>query len=467
MSDPFEDFPTEPPSTVGAPDAAPRTARTFDESRQTVELARRAAVPLDPDDDVQFGKAFDGFGDARVVLLGEASHGTSEFYQARAAITRWLIEQRGFDFVAVEADWPDASMLDRYVRHRGAPEQPFRAFQRFPTWMWRNQEVDAFTQWLADHNRFRPHEERAGFHGLDLYNLSASMRAVIDYLEARDPEIAKVARERYGCLTPWSHEPARYGRAALARGYAMCEAGAVAMLRDVLASDLSRSAGDGEAFLDAAMNAHLVQNAEAYYRVMYYGSEASWNLRDTHMFETLEGLLAHYGPDSKAVVWAHNSHIGDARATDMGKARGELNLGQLCRQRFGDQARLIGFGTHSGTVACASDWDEPMEIKQVRPSRADSYEILAHEAARPLSLIDLRKGVHDELRARLMAPRLERFIGVIYRPETELWSHYVECRLPDQFDAYVWFDETKAVTPLSLKPEAVERGAEETWPFGL
>jgi erythromycin esterase-like protein len=385
MSDPFEDFPTEAAAALDDPAAVPRLARTFDESRQTVELIRRAAIPLDADDDVQFGKAFDSFGDARVVLLGEASHGTSEFYQARAAITRWLIEQRGFDFVAVEADWPDAAMLDRYVRHRGAPAQPFRAFQRFPTWMWRNQEVDAFTQWLADHNRFRPRDRRAGFHGLDLYNLSASMRAVIDYLEDRDPEIAKVARERYGCLTPWSHEPARYGRAALSRGYAMCEEGAVAMLRDVLASDLARSAGDGEAFLDAAMNAHLVQNAEAYYRVMYYGSEASWNLR----------------------------------------------------------------------------------IKQVRPSRADSYEILAHEAGRPLSLIDLRKGVHDEPRARLMAPRLERFIGVIYRPETELWSHYVECQLPEQFDAYVWFDETTAVTPLSLKPEAVERGAEETWPFGL
>jgi erythromycin esterase-like protein len=253
---------------------------------------------------------------------------------------------------------------------------------------------------------------------------------------------------------------------ALSRGYAPCEAEVVAMLREMLDSELARGK-DGADFLDAAMNARLVQNAEAYYRAMYYGSAESWNLRDTHMFETLEALLAHGGPDAKAVVWAHNSHIGDARATEMGERRGELNIGQLCRQRFGREAALIGFGTHSGTVACASDWDEPMEIKAVLPSRADSYERQAHEAGCPRALIDLREGVHDELRQRLMEPRLERFIGVIYRPETERWSHYAECRLPEQFDAYVWFDETRAVSALSAEPSETEPGAEETWPFGL
>lgn len=467
MSDPFEDFPVEPVRGPAGDAGRPGEARPFDDPRALAQLIAQAAEPLpDPDDQLAFGKAFDSFGDGRVVLLGEASHGTSEFYRARAAITRWLIEQRGFNIVAVEADWPDAAVIDRYVRHRGNPERPIRAFSRFPTWMWRNREVDAFTQWLADHNRVRPMRQRAGFYGLDLYNMSASMRAVIDYLDRVDPEAAQVARARYGCLTPWVHEPAHYGRVALSRGYAPCEGAVVAMLREMLERELP-TRDDGDDFLDAAMNAHLVQNAEAYYRAMYYGSAESWNLRDTHMFETLEGLLAHKGPEAKAVVWAHNSHIGDARATGMGKERGELNLGQLCRQQHGRQAALIGLGTHGGTVACASDWDAPMKIKAVNPSRPDSYERLAHDAGRPRAWIDLRAGVNETLRAGLAAPRLERFIGVIYRPETERWSHYVESVLPQQFDAYVWFDETRAVMPLTFDVGEVEPGTEETWPFGL
>ena len=430
------------------------------------KLIARAAVPLPDFDDPLFGRSFDGFAGARVVLLGEASHGTSEFYRARASITRWLIEQHGFNIVAVEADWPDAASIDRFVRYRPRPPNAGPAFNRFPTWMWKNREVEAFTQWLRDHNRLRSGEARAGFYGLDLYNLSASIRAVIDYLDKVDPEAAEVARARYGCLTPWSHAPATYGRTALSRGYAPCEAEVVAMLREMLEKQLEYRDGRDDDFLDAAMNAHLIQDAEAYYRAMYYGAAESWNLRDTHMFETLAALLEAKGPDAKAVVWAHNSHIGDARATEMGQARGELNLGQLCRQRWGADAALIGLGTHAGTVACASDWDEPMEVKTVLESRAESCERLWLEAGRPRSLVDLRAGAHDELRAGLMTPRLQRFIGVIYRPETERWSHYVDCVMPQQFDAYVWFEQTTAVTPLP-STLVVEPGAEETWPFGL
>jgi erythromycin esterase-like protein len=432
------------------------------------DLIARHAEPLPPIDDPSFAGAFDRFADAKVVLLGEASHGTSEFYRARAAITRQLIERHGFNIVALEADWPDARVLDARVRHRRRPASAKDAFTRFPTWMWRNREFDAFVEWLADHNRFRAEEERAGIYGLDLYNLSASMRSVIDYLDTVDADAARVARRRYGCLTPWADEPAAYGRASLTGRYADCEAAVNAMLRDLLARQLEADTADGEALLDAAQSARLVRDAEAYYRAMYFGAAESWNLRDTHMFETLEALLEAKGPAAKAVVWAHNSHIGDAGATEMGVVREELNIGQLCRERFGEAARLIGFGTHTGTVACASDWDAPMEVKAVRPSLPDSQERLAHDAAVERFLLDLRPGVHDGLRAALREPRLERFIGVIYRPETERWSHYADARLPEQFDAYVWFDETSAVTPLPARQRGDhEVGDEATWPFGV
>jgi len=442
----------------------PRSFREPDPPASIPEMIQRAAEPLPDLDDPAFGALFDRFADARVVLLGEASHGTSEFYRARAAITRRLIDRHGFRIVAVEADWPDAAHLDRYVRHlppRRHDEPPFR---RFPTWMWRNADVEAFIERLREWNLARPVEDRAGFYGLDLYNLSASIRGVLDYLDRVDPEAAQIARARYGCLTPWAKDPQTYGRLALSSGYRACEDGVVKTLRELLENKLEYAAADGERFLDAAGNARLVKNAEAYYRAMYYGSAESWNLRDTHMFETLCSLLDAKGPDARAVVWAHNSHIGDASKTEMGVERDELNIGQLCRERFGVDAALIGFGTHAGTVACADDWDAPMKVKHVNPSLEASYERLAHDAGVPRFLLDLRDGVHDPLRYRLLAPRLERFIGVIYRPETERWSHYVSCSLPQQFDGYVWFDESCAVTPLATK---ARKGAEETYPSGL
>jgi protein-L-isoaspartate(D-aspartate) O-methyltransferase len=428
------------------------------------ELIREAAIRLPALDDPAFGSLFDRFAQARVVLLGEASHGTSEFYRARAAITRRLIEQHGFSIVAVEADWPDAASIDRYVRHKAPRDDAEAPFRRFPTWMWRNQEVDDFIRWMREHNEKLAPQQRAGFFGLDLYNMNASIRAVIDYLDKVDPDAARVARERYGCLTPWQRDPVTYGRAVLTSGYAKCESAVAAMLRDLFDKQMQYRAKDGEDFLDAAQNARLVASAEQYYRVMYHGAAESWNLRDRHMFATLEALLAWRGETGKAVVWAHNSHVGNAAATEMGLIREEINIGQLCRDRFGDEASLIGFGTDRGTVAAASDWDGPLEIKQVRPAHRDSYESLCRDSGVDKFLIDLREDEHPRLHAGLLYPRLERAIGVIYRPETELASHYFDASLPGQFDGYVWFEETQAVTPL---PAAERAGVPETYPFGL
>lgn len=427
------------------------------------EILRAAAEPLPEISDPAFAESFDRFGSHRVVLLGEASHGTSEFYRARAAITRRLIEKHGFSAVAIEADWPDAAAIDRHVRL--SPHRPMSspAFARFPTWMWRNREFEEFVTFLRQHNSARAIEDRVSFHGLDLYNMNASMAAVLGYLDQVDTAAANVARSRYACLAPWSRAPAAYGRAALTHGFAVCEKPVTGILVDLLKHELDYAQHDGDLFFDATQNARLVVNAERYYRAMYYGSHVSWNLRDTHMFDTLRQITEH-GGDRKVVVWAHNSHIGDARYTDMGRERGELNVGQLAREAFGDQAALIGFGTARGTVAAASDWDGPMEIKTIRPPRPDSYEALCHEVDMPRFLFDLRKDGNDALRRLLSMPRLERYIGVIYRPETERSSHYSAAVLPDQYDAFVWLDETSAVTPL---PTLAPKGEEETYPFGL
>ncbi len=426
------------------------------------ECIAEAAEPLpDPDEDAHFAEWFDRFADRRIVMLGEASHGTQEFYAARAAITRRFVERHGFTIVAVEADWPDAAAIDRYIRHRPPRPDAPPPFQRFPTWMWRNTEIDRLIHELRAINERRDPERMAGFYGLDIYNMSGSIEAVLAYLDEHDPEAAAVARERYGCLTPWQAEPATYGRAALSRGYAECEQEVVAQCRDLL----ERALEDGEGLFGAAMNARLVASAERYYRIMYYGGAESWNLRDAHMADTLDHLLAQGGPDAKALVWAHNSHIGDARATEMGRVRGEHNIGQLVRERWGEQCALIGFGTHTGTVTAVDDWDSPRQTKRVLPSRSDSYERQFHDSGIGRFLLDLTPGKHEALRSRLFEPRIERFIGVIYRPETERWSHYSEAVLPDQFDAWVWFDETRALT--ALGPPEPDHGLPETYPFGL
>ena len=434
-------------------------------------LIREAAEPfgsIDSIDSADLAPLLDRIGGCSVVLLGEATHGTSEFYRMRARITRELIEKKGFNIVAVEADWPDAAQIDRYVRHlppsQLSPSQEGRqsTFSRFPTWMWRNREVADFVEWLRGHNS-RQRDRQVSFHGLDLYSLYSSIGEVLRYLEDRDPEAARVARLRYGCLSPWETDPALYGRAALVRQFAICESGVLAMLVDILKKRLEYEGSDGDSFLDAVQNARIVANAERYYRIMYYGSAESWNLRDQHMFDTLETLLTFRGAGAKAVVWEHNSHIGNAAATEM-SARGELNVGQLVREEHGNGAYLLGFGTDHGTVAAATDWDGEMEVKRVRPSHPESYERLCHDSGVPAFLLPLREPKRLEVREELEPPRLERAIGVIYRPETELQSHYFQAVLPWQFDEYCWFDETRAVAPLA--GEEVH-GMPDTYPFGL
>lgn len=402
-------------------------------------------------------------GAARVVLLGEASHGSSEFYRMRARISQELIERKGFAFVAIEGDWPDAARIDHYVRHAEYKPSEWTAFARFPKWMWRNRDVRSFVDWLRAHNANLEPARRAAFHGLDLYSLYNSIDLVLKYLDDRDPRAARIARHRYACLSPWQADPATYGQAALSGGFQTCEHEVVSMLTDLMQRRRAYAEHDGERFLDAVQNARLVANAERYYRIMYYGSRASWNLRDTHMFETFRTLLDFHGPRSRGIIWAHNSHVGDAAATEM-SSRGEYNIGQLCREEFGDAAYSIGFGTNSGTVAAASEWDGPMEVKTVRSAVPGSYERLCHESGVSRFLLRLRGPIAANLARGLSRPQLERAIGVIYRPETELQSHYFQAELPRQFDEYIWFDATEAVRPLETAELA---GLPDTYPFGL
>ncbi|MEZ4416638.1 MAG: protein-L-isoaspartate(D-aspartate) O-methyltransferase [Gemmatimonadota bacterium] len=428
-----------------------------------VTLLRENSTHLSDPEQLDPGPLLERIGDARVVLIGEASHGTSEFYRTRARITQALVQEHGFRIVAAEADWPDAARIDARVRHLDIPDPEWIPFSRFPIWMWRNWEVAEFAEWLKVHNEPLPPDARTGFFGLDLYSLHRSIDVVLEYLDRVDPEAARIARVRYGCLSPYEADPATYGRAVLSGRYRSCEDDVVAMLEHVLAHGLEMAERNGYGFLDAIQNARLIANAERYYRIMYRGGAASWNLRDSHMFDTLEFLLRAFGPDARAVVWAHNSHIGNARATEMW-TRGEHNLGYLCRQSLGDDAFLIGLGTHRGTVAAAEDWGDPMQVMDVRPSHPASYEHLFHLTEVPALSLHLREPLHSELRPQLMDPRLERAIGVIYRPQTELMSHYFQAVLPLQFDEYLWIDETRAVHPLGV-PAAV--GLPDTYPFGL
>jgi len=416
--------------------------------RRVAQRIEDACEPFDQIESAALGPLLDRIGDARVVLIGEASHGTSEFYRMRARITRELIEQRGFDLVAIEGDWPDTAMLDRYVRGWRGPDLDEPAFSRFPVWMWRNREMLAFVDWVHRHNhRMDDPQRRVSLHGLDLYSLYHSIRSVLGYLERIDPAAAERARQRYACFSPWEREPAVYGRATVAGEREDCEQQVVAMLMDLLQNRLRYRTLDGEAVFDTEQNARVVRSAEQYYRTMYYGSRESWNLRDRHMFDTLRSVMAHRGDDTRAVVWAHNSHIGDASSTEMGM-RGEINIGQLARDHWGPGAFLLGFGTDHGTVAAASSWDGPMQVMSVRPGMEGSWEQLFHQVPVQRFMLGLRDRLSDALQHDLARKHLERAIGVIYRPETERVSHYFDAMLAQQFDEYIWFDETRAVGPL-------------------
>lgn len=428
------------------------------------DLIREAAEPFTSIEQADLGPLLDRVGDARVVLIGEATHGTSQFYRMRAAVTKALIESKNFQFVAIEADWPDAYRIHDFVTHkqREAPHE-WEAFARFPTWMWRNHEVVDFIYWLRQFNLAKAREQRIGFYGLDLYSLFTSIDCVLKYLDRVDPQTAQMARNRYGCLTPWEADPDQYGRATLSGRYRSCETEAVGMLKDLLKRRVDAAEKNGEDLFDAQLNARLIADAERYYRLMYLGSDESWNHRDTHMFQTLRLLLDRYGKGSKAIVWEHNSHLGNAAATQFGK-HGQINVGQLCREAFGADVFAIGQGTDHGTVAAASEWAEPMEIKHVRPAHLESYEHLMHLSELKSFFLPLSRRSCSPLFEALQPQRLERAIGVIYRPETERLSHYFEASLTDQFDEWIWFDETEAIHPLTTRQLAEH---EPSHPFAV
>ncbi|MEV4239115.1 MULTISPECIES: erythromycin esterase family protein [unclassified Nocardia] len=400
-------------------------------------------------------------GDARFVLIGESSHGTHEFYRARAAITRWLIEEKGFTAVAAEADWPDAYRVNQYVHGRGSDstaEQALRGFDRFPTWMWRNTEVHDFVIWLRVHNGEQQHDDQpqAGFYGLDLYSLHRSMHKVVDYLDRGDPQAAQRAKIRYGCFDYVAGDDGQaYGFAAAFGAGKSCEAQVIRQLLELQRVEIAR--GELEAFgadelFNALRNAWSVRDAEAYYRAMFGDRMSLWNLRERHMADTLDALVAHLGRDdgtpARIVVWANNSHVGDARATELG-SEGELSLGQLIRERHGDACRIIGFSTCSGTVTAAPEWGGPAIRETIRPALSSSMEELLHDTGNPEFL--LRMDIPGEATDLLRQPRLQRAIGVVYRPAAERRSHYLHTRPADQFDALIHIDSTTAIEPLEPK----------------
>lgn len=450
-----------------------------DVNNELIEAVGRHAYPLggalrDYDPIIEAAK------NRRMVLIGEASHGTHEFYKSRAEITQRLIDELEFDAVIVEADWPDAYRVNRYVSSRQSElgaDQALQDFERFPTWMWRNHDVKAFVEWLHAYNRSRLISDTdlthtVGFYGLDLYSMSTSIHAVIEYLENVDPQAAKQARARYSCLDHFMDQPQAYGYATEYGLAQSCERDIVSQLVDLRHKAFDYLQHDGlvarDEFFCAEQNAKLVRNAEEYYRSMYRATSSSWNIRDQHMFETLQDLTAHLskelGREARIVVWAHNSHIGNAAATDMNR-RGELNIGQLVREHYHDDALLVGFSTCRGFVTAASDWDAPIERKQVREPIAGSYEEVFHHVNHKQFILDLRD--NNKAIDLLMEPRLQRAIGVIYRPETERQSHYFYSCLPEQFDFLLHYDVTNAVKPIETTPQLHRGELDETYPTGL
>ena len=410
---------------------------------------------------------------AQFVLIGEASHGTHEFYATRAELTRRLIGEHGFRAVLCEADWPDSFRVHRYVNSRGNDAGAAAAlgdFRRFPTWMWRNTVVVDFVEWLREWNqRHGRQENMAGFYGMDLYSMHTSIESVLGYLDKVDPTAARRARHRYACFEHFSEEPQAYGAATTLRGKEPCEDEVIDQLIELQRKQTELMQRDGhiaeEEFFSAEQNARLVKNAERYYRSMFRGRDESWNLRDTHMFETLLELRAHLDAGkAKVIVWAHNSHLGDARATSMSD-RGELNVGQLVRERFGREAFAIGFSTYSGTVTAAEDWGDPFQRRNVRRGMRGSYEELFHATGLPDFWLDLREG--NNAVSLLKGERLQRAIGVIYRPETERWSHYFESRLPEQFDAMIHLNHTRALEPLERNSRWDAGELPENYPSAL
>jgi erythromycin esterase-like protein len=438
--------------------------------RHLVSAASGAAMEIDGATRPDIERIIDRLGPVSHYLMGEASHGTHDFYHFRTCVTRHLIEHHGLTAVAVEADWPDAYRVNRFVRGEG-PDQDANAalsgFERFPAWMWRNTEVLSFVRWLREWNDRHP-DRKVGFYGLDLYSLMTSVQAVVAYLERIDPEAATRARARYACFDHFAGDTHAYGYAVSAGIFDSCEDAVVSQLAELRRQAAVYANRDGRAaeeeYFFAEQNAQLAQNAEEYYRAMFRGRHSSWNIRDTHMADTFDALVKFLGrdTDAKIAVWAHNSHLGDARATEMGE-RGEINLGQLLRERHGDNVASIGFTTFEGTVTAASDWDGDAERKLVRPALDGSVEFLLHAVALPQFVLFLQ----DQQLGGFVTPLLERAIGVIYRPQTERQSHYFNARVSEQFDALIHIDRTTALVPLEPSPHWYREEVPETYPSGL
>lgn len=443
----------------------------------TLDRVRAHAKLLHADD--HYTELLRTIGSASLVLLGEATHGTREFYEARAEISKRLIIEQGFDALAVEADWPDALRVSRYAQHLSddvTADQALGGFERFPRWMWRNAAVQDFIYWLRLHNLgIVAPARRIGFFGLDLYSLHKSIAAVLRYLDHVDADAARHARERYGCFDQFAQDPQHYGYATSFGLRTDCEDAVVQQLMAMSAQEgeflLHGGPHAADEFFYAQQNARVAKNAEAYYRSMFRGRDTSWNVRDAHMAETLQALRAHLGERSghpaKIIVWAHNSHIGDARATDMGR-HGQLNLGELVREQYAsEESCLVGFTTHAGTVTAASRWDAAPELKTVNPARPDSIEALLHATGLGDFMLPLCERDGADLRAALAAPRLERAIGVLYLPQSERTSHYFDADVTQQFDVLLHFDQTHAVKPLDHHPAWVQADLPETYPFGV
>lgn len=437
-----------------------RKARTTeDELAAEVE---NIALPLDGP--MHLDPLLEMIGDARFVLLGEATHGTSEFYTWRTEISRRLITEKAFSFIAVEGDWPDCARINRYVK--GGPgksaEEILHAFSRWPTWMWANREVAQLVRWLRAHNERSLDDRKVGFYGLDVYSLWESMEAVVKYLEGVDAEAVAAARRAYSCFEPYNEDAQEYARAT-ALVPTSCQAEAVAALV-TLRSAASEYRDEGsDAFFEAEQNAIIAKNAELYYRTMVRGGATSWNVRDHHMAETLDRLMQHHDPYAKAIVWEHNTHVGDARFTDMARA-GMVNVGQLARQNHSAEGVcLVGFGTYKGSVIAGREWGAPMERMRVPEARSESYESAMHQGVGRDSLILFRE--QEEPMAALHQPRGHRAIGVVYDPRTEHRGNYVPTILPERYDAFIYIDESEAVDPLHM-PAAVDGEVPETFPTG-
>lgn len=430
------------------------------ERAEVVQRISKAAQPFDQINNASLDELLTRIGDARIVLLGESTHGTSEFYEMRSRITQELILKKGFNYIALEADWPDMELLNRFIRHlpHGLIEK--KAFNRFPSWMWKNEEFHALVGWLRHYNsKINDSQKPVNLYGLDLYNHYQSIDAVLSYLSQKDPQLAETAQKHYECLLSWGKNLSHYGLSAALGLGKNCEDEVAAILLKLLEGYANEKISDGESFFSIFQNAVAIINAEEYYRALYQSSVSSWNIRDQHMFETLETILALHNETAKIVIWAHNSHVGNAVATEMSQ-NGEFNLGQLCKEKYGQEAYLIGFGTHKGTVAAASSWNGALEIKEIKASHPESVERLFHDSEIPSFFLPLQNEVKEALTIEL----LYRAIGVIYIPENERRSHYLHTILPKQFDEYIWFDHTHAVTPLSLKtlPQTAD-----LYPFGV